>query len=62
MGNPTRLLLWKTPELAGPVLQRTPLRRIGEPEEAAGAVVFLASDAASYISGVVVPQDGGAGG
>jgi len=54
--------LWKTPEIAGPVLQRTPLGRIGEPEEAAGAVVFLASDAASYISGVVVPQDGGAGG
>lgn len=36
-----------------------PLRRIGEPADIANAVVFLASDAASWITGVVLPVDGG---
>ena len=36
-----------------------PLRRIGEPADVAGVVAFLASDRASWITGVVVPVDGG---
>jgi NAD(P)-dependent dehydrogenase (short-subunit alcohol dehydrogenase family) len=38
---------------------RIPIGRLGEPEDAATTVVFLASDASSYITGVTLPVDGG---
>jgi Tropinone reductase 1 len=41
------------------VVDRTPLRRIGEPEEVAGAVAFLCMPAASYITGQCLAVDGG---
>jgi NAD(P)-dependent dehydrogenase (short-subunit alcohol dehydrogenase family) len=41
------------------VLMRTPMKRFGELDELVGAAVFLASDAASFVSGVVLPVDGG---
>jgi NAD(P)-dependent dehydrogenase (short-subunit alcohol dehydrogenase family) len=41
------------------ITQATPLRRTGLPEEVASAVAFLASDEASYITGVILPVDGG---
>jgi NAD(P)-dependent dehydrogenase (short-subunit alcohol dehydrogenase family) len=41
------------------ILERTPLGRWGEPEDVAQAVVFLCSPAAAFITGTIVPVDGG---
>jgi 2-deoxy-D-gluconate 3-dehydrogenase len=41
------------------MLKRIPMNRFGEPEELAGAAVFLASDASSYITGQLLMVDGG---
>ena len=41
------------------VLDKTPMGRYGEPEEMAGPVIWLCSDAASFVNGAVIPVDGG---
>jgi len=43
------------------VVERVPMKRFGQPEEVAGAVAFLASQDASYITGVEINVDGGQG-
>jgi NAD(P)-dependent dehydrogenase (short-subunit alcohol dehydrogenase family) len=45
-------------EVIAPMIARIPLRRLGQPEDIANAFVFLASDEASYITGVVLSVDG----
>jgi len=41
------------------IMSRTPMKRLGEPSEVADAVAYLASDAASYVTGEIVVVDGG---
>jgi len=55
----TRLseLLWKSDEQAAG--DNHPMRRLGEPQDVAGAVVFLCSEQASWITGVTLDVDGG---
>ncbi len=45
-------------EVIEPMIARIPLRRLGQPEDIANAFVFLASDEASYITGVILSVDG----
>ena len=52
--------LWENPATLRTVTASTPLRRIGEPDEIAGAAVFLASPAGSFVTGQTIVVDGGA--
>ncbi len=52
--------LWENPEFAEPRIAATPLRRLGEPEDIAGAAVFLASRAGQWMTGQTIVIDGGA--
>jgi 3-oxoacyl-[acyl-carrier protein] reductase len=49
----------KVPAMMAPILARTPLKRTGRPQDVAGAVLFLTSAAASYITGQTLLVDGG---
>ena len=51
--------LWENPDTLKAVTRHTPMRRIGEPREIAGAAVFLASPASSFMTGQAVIVDGG---
>jgi len=51
--------LWEDPEALKPREAATPLRRIGEPHEIAGAALLLASKAGSFITGQAIVVDGG---
>ena len=51
--------LWENPETLKAVTRHTPLRRIGEPHEIAGAAVFLAAPASTFMTGQTIIVDGG---
>ena len=59
IATPLTQALQDDAERSGPILSRTPLARWGTPEEVAGAVVFLASPAARFITGAILAVDGG---
>jgi NAD(P)-dependent dehydrogenase (short-subunit alcohol dehydrogenase family) len=47
------------PERAAAILGRTPMNRFGHVDELAGAAIFLASEASSFVTGTILPVDGG---
>ena len=51
--------LWENPKVRDNMIATTPLRRIGEPDDIAGCVAFLASAAARYVTGQAIVADGG---
>jgi len=57
--TPMAVLAWSDPAKRAPALQAIPLRRFAESAEVAAPILFLLSDAASMISGVCLPIDGG---
>jgi NAD(P)-dependent dehydrogenase (short-subunit alcohol dehydrogenase family) len=59
IATPLTQALQDDPVRSGPIIDRTPLKRWGKPEDIAGAVAFLCSPAASFITGIVMPIDGG---
>ena len=59
MWNAQENRAWRTPEMQARIAKAYPLRRVATPEDVTGAVVFLASDAASFITGQTVSVSGG---
>lgn len=57
--NMTATALDSDPERKAKVFSRTPMGKMGQPEDIGEAAFYLASDAAKYVTGVVLPVDGG---
>jgi NAD(P)-dependent dehydrogenase (short-subunit alcohol dehydrogenase family) len=59
IATPLTQELQEDPERSRPILSRTPMGRWGMPDEVAAGVVFLACPAARFITGAILPIDGG---
>jgi NAD(P)-dependent dehydrogenase (short-subunit alcohol dehydrogenase family) len=59
IATPLTQALQDDPVRAGPILDRTPMKRWGTPADVAAATIFLLSPAAAFMTGVVMPVDGG---
>jgi NAD(P)-dependent dehydrogenase (short-subunit alcohol dehydrogenase family) len=59
IATPLTQALQDDPERAGPILSRTPLGRWGTPADVADAVAFLCTPASAFMTGVILPVDGG---
>lgn len=59
IATPLTQALQDDPARAAPILARTPMGRWGTPEDIAGPVLFLAGSGARFVTGVVLPVDGG---
>lgn len=59
IATPLTQALQDDPVRSGPILARTPMKRWGRPDDVAGPVFFLASDDAKFVTGAVLPVDGG---
>lgn len=53
------LLKWSDPAVADPMREKIPLKRFAEPQEIADVIIYLLSDKASMVNGIIMPVDGG---
>lgn len=57
--TPGTKVVWEDPKRLAEILQKTPMKRLAEPEEMVGPALFLASDASSFVTGTCLFVDGG---
>ncbi len=56
---PSQMMAHTLETMGDEIRKRVPLKRIGKPDDMAGVAIYLSSKASSYVTGVVIPVDGG---